>query len=853
VIKNQNYNIVQLGQGKYTQVYCMELDNDRQVAVKVLKPAYEKNKYFQDQLIREAKMGMQVHHPSIRRVKDLIHDDIENTYQVMMEFLDGYNMKDYIQNFGSINENQIFEWLKFFLPGLIEIHRNGLVHGLLKPGNFILNPMGKLKVCDLKGPYFESELFPENVEAEDVLYLSPEQIQHIGPISASSDIYSLGVTLYTLLTGKLPYSEDSPDIDEMRLRILNDPLPFVDFATVKMNGIIQAATAKNPNERFANFESMLLEIGGELNVKQSTLFSTTKRNIESELSKDNLSVPQFDQNNEPLEDHIHHSDVLPVELPSYSSKDDAVDEELDFNQSGVQDLPKTSAIHPDKENEVIENDEIAETETNQSLDDRIKAVWDRIGATSTSVDPKVDKVAVVTSTESKKPTSKAKPNTDEETVTVTPKKKLAVRTVSPDFTASPTVVENKKQDPVVHVEQVDPPKAETQPMKVEAKVEVPVVNPTTTKKSFEKKEVNDMESEGKRKVFSARMFLGFIVTFTLIVGSIYAYYTFNRQVPPTIISQESSTDSSESNQAGIVAATTEISEEQQAKVDSLIQADSGVSLLDLEKAKLAKLAEIKDIKAKKEKEANELKALKDQMAQFEILGSYNNNIAPFRFNNQIGFVSKDGKIVKKPLYEEILSYSNGLAPVNLNGKWGFVNFEGKEVIKPKYNEIFGFSKGLAGAKKDNKWGFINATGQVAVPFKYDVVTDFAEGYSGVRKNSKWGFVTKDGNEVIPCQFDNAWSFNNGLAGVEKNDKWGFINTKGQVVIPLEYGQVNNFAEGLACVEKNGKFGFINKEGKELVKCQYEAAKPFKNGTARVFDDGKWFYINKSGKCVRDCN
>jgi serine/threonine protein kinase len=119
-------------------------------------------------------------------------------------------------------------------------------------------------------------LFPENVEAEDILYLSPEQIQHI-PISASSDIYSLGVTLFTLLTGKLPYSEDFPDIDEMRLRILNDPLPFVDFATVKMNGIIQAATAKNSNERFANFESMLLEIGGELNVKQSTLFSTTKR------------------------------------------------------------------------------------------------------------------------------------------------------------------------------------------------------------------------------------------------------------------------------------------------------------------------------------------------------------------------------------------------------------------------------------------------------------------------------------------------------------------------------------------------------------------------------------------------
>ncbi len=853
MIKNQNYNIVQLGQGKYTQVYCMELDNDRQVAVKVLKPAYEKNKYFQDQLIREAKMGMQVHHPSIRRVKDLIHDDIENTYQVMMEFLDGYNMKDYIQNFGSINENQIFEWLKFFLPGLIEIHRNGLVHGLLKPGNFILNPMGKLKVCDLKGPYFESELFPENVEAEDILYLSPEQIQHIGPISASSDIYSLGVTLYTLLTGKLPHMEDSADIDEMRLRILNDPLPFVDFATVKMNGIIQAATAKNPNERYADFESMLLEIGGELHVKQSTLFSTTKKNMESEMSKDSFSDHLLEKDNQSHEDDIHHSDVLPVELPSFSTSDDAVVEELDFNQPGEQESPKMSAIHQDKEVESAGNSENTEPEENQSLDDRIKAVWDRIGATSTSVDPKVDKVAVVTSSDTKKTSSKAISNTVEETVAEPPKKKLAVRTVRPDSPTSQPVVENKKPEQVIKIEQVEPQVLESLASKEEEKVDAPVVKPFPSRESLENKEVNDGGDEGKRKVLSARMFLGIIVTFALIAGSVYAYYTFNRQVPPTIISQESSTDSSETNRAGIVAATGEVTEDQQAKVDSLIQADSGVSLLDLEKAKLAKLAEIKDAKARKEKEANELKALKDQMAQFEILGSYNNNVAPFRFNYQIGFVSKDGKIVKKPLYEEILSYSNGLAPVNLKGKWGFVNFEGKEVIKPKYNEIFGFSKGLAGAKKDSKWGFINATGQVAVPFKYDVVTDFAEGYSGVRKGGKWGFVTKDGNEVIPCQFDNAWSFNNGLAGVEKNDKWGFINTKGQVVIPLEYGQVNNFAEGLACVEKNGKFGFINKEGKELVKCQYEAAKPFKNGTARVFDDGKWFYINKSGKCVRDCN
>lgn len=180
----------------------MELDTDKKVAVKVLKPEYERNKFFQDQLIKEARIGMQIKHASVRKVLDIVHNDEDNTYQIMMEYLEGYNMQEYIQNFGSIPEKQVTEWLKSIIPALIETHRKGIVHGLLKPGNLIIDPKGKLKICDFKGAYFESELFPENVDADDILFLSPEQIQHIGPISQSSDIYTLGVTIYTLLSGE---------------------------------------------------------------------------------------------------------------------------------------------------------------------------------------------------------------------------------------------------------------------------------------------------------------------------------------------------------------------------------------------------------------------------------------------------------------------------------------------------------------------------------------------------------------------------------------------------------------------------------------------------------------------------
>lgn len=859
----------QLGQGKYSIVYCMELDNDRKVAIKVLKPAYEKNKYFQDQLIREAKIGMQLHHPSIRRVKDLIHDDVENTYQIMMEFVDGYNMKDYITNFGPINEKQVIDWLKFFIPGLIEAHRSGNVHGLLKPGNFILNPMGKLKICDFKGPYFESELFPEDIDAEDIIYLSPEQIQHIGPISAASDIYSLGATIFTLLTGKVPFWEENIGIDEIRLRILNDPLPFVEHATVKMNSVIQAATAKNPKERYVDLESLMQDLDEEFFIKQSSLFSKVKKEYD-EAHNDVAESPERSDSDKIIDSKFTEdiavsdgysdgpgsvSDERPKEVTFGNS------DEIKVNSGETKDSGSVLI------NEIAENLQSDKEEGLPSLEDRVQAVWNKIGVATNAAQPVVDKVHVI---QSKKNNVKADKSDGDKEVK-TPEKKLAVRTVKYD----PEIGEEVNSGPETQIDINKNIKNDSKKIASGDEVsvsELPVIDESNENQVISDNERSNLKANNNsvhqtvilntpepsinkglfRKPLSNKLFLGIILGIGIIGGGLYLMNNFDRKDEPAILfNQEDSL--SEDTQPVPSELTENLNEVQQQKVDSLINSDTTNSLIDLEKAKLEKLAEISRLRKQKEKEAEEMKALKDAMSKFEILGPYNNNIAPFKYNDLIGFVSKDGKIIKKPVYDEILGYSNGLAPVNLKGKWGFVNYSGKEVIKPQYNEIFGFSKGVAGAKKGLKWGFIKSSGQVAVPFRYDVVTDFAEGLSGVRKNGKWGFVNKNGTEVIPCQFDNAWSFNNGLAGVEKNDKWGFINNKGKIVIPLEFGQVNNFMEGMSCVEKNGKFGFINKDGKEVIRCQYDAAKPFKNGTARVFDYGKWFYINKAGKCVRDCN
>lgn len=846
MIKNQNYNIIQLGQGKYTKVFCMELEADKKVAVKVLKSAYEKNKFFQDQLIKEARFGMQIKHSGVRKVLDLIHDDSDNTYQVMMEYLDGYNMQDYIENFGSIPEKQVIDWLRSLLPALMEAHRIGIVHGLLKPGNFILTPKGKLKICDFKGPYFESELFPENVDAEDILYLSPEQIQHIGPITAASDIYTLGVMIYTLVSGRQPYDASNADVDEVRLRILNEALPFVENVSVKLNSVIQAATAKNPGERYASVESMLSDLDGEVVGRQSNIFTRAQQVIDHSQQlkplpvKEQAPEPQIDEPTIPVtvppaekieENAVVFTKEEPYPTEAVGNKSADTDRDASAEEKEIR-----GPVMEDNKSPEAEKDNETPAEPAKSLEDRAQAVWDKIGVAKKEGEPVVDKIPVIQISDARKKISGKKEEVTKSAPSDTAtEKKLPVRTITPD---------GKAAEAFKTPEAAPPPVKEnaTAPFSSDGPIAAAVV--TNKVKLTEEKEKK-----------SSRLFLVSLLLLGAVAGSYFIYDYYKNKKQDIVVTQEIVPDSIQQTEEPVTQTmATPVSQADQAQVDSLIESDSSVSLEELEKAKLAKLAEIEAIRKKKEEEAKEKEALKNiDKSKLELLGPYTGDIAPYKYNNLVGFISRDGKVIKKPTYEEILSFSNGLAPVNLDGKWGFVNTAGQEVIKPRYNEIFGFSKGLAGVKKDGKWGFISTSGATIVPFNYDVVTDFAEGLAGVRKNGKWGFVSKNGEESIPCQFDNAWSFKDGLAGVEKNNKWGFINRSGQSVIPLEYGQVNNFIEGYACVEKNGKYGFINKEGAEVIRCQYEAAKPFKNGTARVFDNGRWIYINKSGKCVRDCN
>ena len=810
----------------------MELDTDKKVAVKVLKPEYERNKFFQDQLIKEARIGMQIKHTSVRKVLDIVHNDEDNSYQIMMEYLEGYNMQEYIQNFGSIPEKQVTEWLKSIIPALIETHRKGIVHGLLKPGNLIIDPKGKLKICDFKGAYFESELFPENVDADDILFLSPEQIQHIGPISQSSDIYTLGVTIYTLLSGRDPYDAKNADVDEIRLRILNEPLPFVEKASLKLNSIIQAATAKNPKERFPLLESMLEELdGGEFRKKdqltEDDLFSVDKEPLMTNI--DDLSISG--KVDEPKTDNIAPKKIKPFPtarpINALIKEDDQTDKlsevanliadpgqpSLELNETS--DLKNSDNIKVDKiEDETPSVSTVILTEKDESksgvisLEDRAQAVWDRLGVTKSDTEPTVSKVPVVKTTNirieknDKKIVSDSPTNSDLNPVIEKPEPVILIEKQDGDKEINnghkskdigdkieavhkPELIEDKVSSATENkpVEKNALPASDLLQDKANKIVvrPIPISNKAKVEEfAMEGDNIEQDQTIGKKN----KWFLPSLLVIGFLVGGYFLYDALIKSQKNDIVITQIDTPTIEKAEINENVAQ-EINSIEVATADSLISADSTLNLEDLEKSKLAKIKELEALKKKRQEEKEKEAANAVDLSKIEILSPYIGLIAPYRYKNLIGFISKEGKIIVKPKYNDILNFNNGLAPVNENGKWGFVN--------------------------------------------------------------------KKGVEAIACQFDNAWSFKDGLAGVEKNNKWGFINKSGVSVIDLKYGQVNNFIEGFACVEKNGKYGFINKEGVEVISCEYEAAKPFKNGTARVFYQGKWIYINKSGKCVRDCN
>jgi beta-lactam-binding protein with PASTA domain len=256
------YRIVRkLGTGGMAAVYLAEdQELGRQVAIKILDERHASDEQFVERFRREAKNAAALSHPNIVSIYD--RGEAEGTYYIAMEYLDGRTLKELLVRFGTPPVRIAVGYTRQILAGLAFAHKHGLVHRDIKPHNVLVDSGGHVKVTDFGIARSGSS---QMTEAGSIIgtaqYLSPEQARG-APVDQRSDIYSVGVLLYELLTGSVPFTGDTPVEIAMKHLSAVPKLPSkkrpeigrgLDLAVVR-------ALAKEPEERYQSAEEMDAEL-----------------------------------------------------------------------------------------------------------------------------------------------------------------------------------------------------------------------------------------------------------------------------------------------------------------------------------------------------------------------------------------------------------------------------------------------------------------------------------------------------------------------------------------------------------------------------------------------------------------
>src|SRR5262249_25944866 len=204
----------------------------------------------------EAKNAAALNHPNIVSIYD--RGDVEDTYYIAMEFLDGRTLKELIVSRGAAPINVAIEYARQILSALRFAHRHGIVHRDIKPHNVLVDGEGRVKVTDFGiARAGTSQMTETGSIVGTAQYLSPEQAKG-GEVDPRSDLYSLGVVLYELLTGKTPFDGETP-VEIAMKHLSNPPQPPSKLRSdvpPELDLVVMRALAKNPDDRYQNAEEM---------------------------------------------------------------------------------------------------------------------------------------------------------------------------------------------------------------------------------------------------------------------------------------------------------------------------------------------------------------------------------------------------------------------------------------------------------------------------------------------------------------------------------------------------------------------------------------------------------------------
>ena len=263
-ILDNRYKILEkVGSGGMASVYkAQDILLDRIVAVKILHSKYASDHDFVVRFRQEAQAAAKLSQPNIVNIYDVGYD--ENAHYIVMEYVRGETLKDYIEKHGHLPINTSIQ-ISFDIGEALEhAHANGIVHCDIKPHNILVTETGRIKVADFgiaRAINSSSSTKDEKSVLGSVHYFSPEQASG-GKIDERTDIYSLGVVMYEMMTGVVPFEGDTA-ISVALQHVQNDiPLPTKYNRRIPqlVERVILKAMAKNPDDRFQTISEMMSEL-----------------------------------------------------------------------------------------------------------------------------------------------------------------------------------------------------------------------------------------------------------------------------------------------------------------------------------------------------------------------------------------------------------------------------------------------------------------------------------------------------------------------------------------------------------------------------------------------------------------
>ncbi len=255
------YEIIDtVGSGGMSVVYkALDHRLNRHVAIKVLKEEFSNDKTFVSKFRVEAQSAAGLSHPNIVNVYDV--GDDEGVHYIVMELVEGITLKEYIQNKGHLSVSEAVNFSLQIASGIEVAHDNHIIHRDIKPQNIIVSPSGILKVTDFGIAKAATSTTISSNAIGSVHYISPEQARG-GFSDERSDIYSLGITMYEMVTGRVPYEGDN-NVTVALMHIQNEmiaPSEYYPDILPSFEKVIAKCTQKKPERRYLTANALIADL-----------------------------------------------------------------------------------------------------------------------------------------------------------------------------------------------------------------------------------------------------------------------------------------------------------------------------------------------------------------------------------------------------------------------------------------------------------------------------------------------------------------------------------------------------------------------------------------------------------------